>query len=459
MDFIFDQTNVDFGRYFSALAERDIDFLLLEELLVSEDFVKWFCEMIDLPDVKPAGAWHSVFDENGETDLLVCVYQGADKVGILIENKVAAAEQPTQAERYHIRGTKLVNQGKISRYQTVICAPAAYLGNIKVGAYDRSISYEQIAEWFDAQRSRRYAWRAHVLRGAVGQSANGYKMIVDRTITEFQAEYWRYLQTFHPQLLMAKPGDRGPNSTWIILKGHGFPKGVHLNHKISKNIMELAFSRTDITKLINFRSAWPEDIFIRQKGNEAVMALLTPQIDIRAKFAEQIPAVEAAFKIAERLSKYATIFLTKPQSVSTGTETNNRITDESLDKIKAIAKFLPIFTRADFKFGEWVRKDGEIGYVCLSDPAQEFIQMLYDKEWISQFSWTDWETTTEAVRLRDEPDFLAEANTDQIAKLLTVIVRKDRFVEGELLAAYESGLLNRIISRAISIRELHEGSA
>ncbi len=106
-----------------------------------------------------------------------------------------------------------------------------------------------------------------------------------------------------------------------------------------------------------------------------------------------------------------------------------------------------------------MRKEGEIGYVCLSDPAQEFIQMLYDKEWISQFSWTDWETTTEAVRLRDEPDFLAEANTDQIAKLLTVIVRKDRFVEGELLSAYESGLLNRIISRAISIRELHEGSA
>ena len=83
VDLIFEQPDVDFGRNFAALAERDIDFLLLEEFQVNEDFVHWFCGEIGLLGIEPGGAWHSVFDAEGETDLLVRIYQGKDKIGIL----------------------------------------------------------------------------------------------------------------------------------------------------------------------------------------------------------------------------------------------------------------------------------------------------------------------------------------------------------------------------------------
>jgi hypothetical protein len=49
-----------FGRYLVNVSERDMDLLLMEEFHVNEAFVSWFCTEIDLRDVSPAGAWHSV---------------------------------------------------------------------------------------------------------------------------------------------------------------------------------------------------------------------------------------------------------------------------------------------------------------------------------------------------------------------------------------------------------------
>jgi hypothetical protein len=145
----FKQPDVDFGRNFEALAERDIDFLLLEEFQVNGEFVAWFCGEIDLLNVAQDGAWHSVFDADGETDLLLRVFQGPQRIGVLIENKVAAAEQPEQAERYRFRGCRMVEQGKLAAFKTVLCAPETYLAARPKNGYDYTVAYEKIAKWFD----------------------------------------------------------------------------------------------------------------------------------------------------------------------------------------------------------------------------------------------------------------------------------------------------------------------
>jgi hypothetical protein len=46
---------------------------------------------------------------------------------------------------------------------------------------------------------------------------------------------------------------------------------------------------------------------------------------------------------------------------------------------------------------------------------------------------------------------LAKATPEQLAKLLTVCIRQDRFAEGTLLVAFEAGLLTRILQRAKAI--------
>jgi len=93
--------NADFGRYLEAVTERDIDLLLMEEFHISDDFVAWFCGELGLSSVSPAGAWHSLCDPDGQSDLLLRVLTEGRRIGVLIENKVAAPEQDLQGERYH----------------------------------------------------------------------------------------------------------------------------------------------------------------------------------------------------------------------------------------------------------------------------------------------------------------------------------------------------------------------
>ena len=125
------------------------------------------------------------------------------------------------------------------------------------------------------------------------------------------------------------------------------------------------------------------------------------------------------------------------------------------ERLLAIAQFLPLFEQRGFEFGEWAGgQRSETGvvtmpYYSLSGTAASFINTAYATDWVrSDFDWPSWSKTDEALRLRDDPSALAAANPKQLAQLLTVIIRVDRFSEGSLAAAYESGLLTRILQRA-----------
>jgi hypothetical protein len=47
----------------------------------------------------------------------------------------------------------------------------------------------------------------------------------------------------------------------------------------------------------------------------------------------------------------------------------------------------------------------------------------------------------------------AIATPDQLTELLTAIIRSDRFVEGSIAGAFDSGLLGRIACRAAVLLE------
>jgi hypothetical protein len=133
--------DADFGRFLTNVAERDVDLLLMEEFHVSNAFVEWFCAKVGLDGVVPAGAWHSLSDTDDESDLLLRVIRDGKRIGVLIENKIAAPEQDEQDRRYHLRGIKSREQGKLDQYVTVICAPSRYLGSLSgASAYQHRVS-------------------------------------------------------------------------------------------------------------------------------------------------------------------------------------------------------------------------------------------------------------------------------------------------------------------------------
>ena len=80
--------------FIEAVSERDIDLLLLEELVSSPVFRKWLVDKVyqdDQPAGQLVGVWHSVSrDSLGESDLVYVEQDEEGRRAILIENKIDA---------------------------------------------------------------------------------------------------------------------------------------------------------------------------------------------------------------------------------------------------------------------------------------------------------------------------------------------------------------------------------
>jgi hypothetical protein len=136
--------------------------------------------------------------------------------------------------------------------------------------------------------------------------------------------------------------------------------------------------------------------------------------------------------------------------------TGSRSLAERLDRLAA---FLPMFEDREFRLGLWVGGRPlphgmlHVPEFVLSDPAVALVEAAYDAGWVlADFDWASWKNSAEARELTRDPQALARATHEQLAKLLTVLIRQDRFVDGTLAEAFDSGLLVAILRRADALR-------
>ncbi|MFL1462624.1 DUF6508 domain-containing protein [Roseococcus sp. DSY-14] len=124
-----------------------------------------------------------------------------------------------------------------------------------------------------------------------------------------------------------------------------------------------------------------------------------------------------------------------------------------------LARFLPLLEAPGFTAGhlEPIRESAVPGlwlfpHAAMDPVVEDLVQAAYADGWVMMnFDWVRWFETPEAAALRDDEAALARASRLRLAKLLTTVIRQDRFVEGALLAAFESGLMLRIIRRAAAL--------
>jgi len=128
--------------------------------------------------------------------------------------------------------------------------------------------------------------------------------------------------------------------------------------------------------------------------------------------------------------------------------------------LQGLARFVPIFTAPGFRFGTWDHPPSRASGIhvlpscLLSDEGQEFYEAVYKLGWVTQFQWSEWMHTPEGRELTENPDRIAEVTPDQLAKVITVFVRGDRFNEGSLNSKFESGLLTAIVRRAEALLQM-----
>lgn len=126
-------------------------------------------------------------------------------------------------------------------------------------------------------------------------------------------------------------------------------------------------------------------------------------------------------------------------------ENQNKIPPQNLKKLLSlIPKIKNTQTFGETAGGE-KSEDGTLSFpfVVPAPVVSEFHKMVYDLDIIFPFEWMEWK---EAPRLLEDP------NTDfsrfdllELRKLITVMVRADRFVEGFLEGCFSNGTVLKIL--------------
>ena len=128
---------------------------------------------------------------------------------------------------------------------------------------------------------------------------------------------------------------------------------------------------------------------------------------------------------------------------------------EDLDWSRVLA-WLPRFSAPEFRAGEWAggeeREPGvfTMPFVAYSEEVREFIGHLNHLQVVSPFDWGTW-GQDRGKELGEDPQRLAEASLEECRMLLTAHVRADRFSEGHLLQAFESGYIVAILERVSAL--------
>jgi hypothetical protein len=126
------------------------------------------------------------------------------------------------------------------------------------------------------------------------------------------------------------------------------------------------------------------------------------------------------------------------------------VTDEREPDFAALGRWLPELESGGFDFGRWEggqRLPGgttRMPYFTFSSKALQLVRDLP----VKVFDWSAWMHTDEAKALIADHAHIAHATPEQLVKLCTSLLRSDRFNEGQLAWAFESGLLVEIVRRA-----------
>jgi hypothetical protein len=88
----------------------------------------------------------------------------------------------------------------------------------------------------------------------------------------------------------------------------------------------------------------------------------------------------------------------------------------------------------------------QMPYMVQNQLVEDFLRFMYDKGLVLDFDWSGWNKGREWYKSTDENKY---ENLDSltILKLLTTIIRNDRFSDGALVQAFEQGTFPKLIDK------------
>lgn len=93
----------------------------------------------------------------------------------------------------------------------------------------------------------------------------------------------------------------------------------------------------------------------------------------------------------------------------------------------------------------------EMPYVEKNPLIMGFLDFMYENDLVIPFEWSRWDEGREWYKSDDESKY-EQLDAETALKLLTAVIRNDRFHEGALVSAFESGDFPKIINRLVGLK-------
>ena len=295
---------------FIDIAERDMDFLLAEEIECDKEFVGWLIRrtggVAEGTEVVRVG--RSVVTRQGETDLMI-VYStpGGGTRALMIENKIAAPFTRLQAERYRIRGREGVSNGEWSEFATVLIAPQKRIANKTSDSFDFKISYED-CEAAVSGTDHRADFKRRALRAACQKAKVPGTPQVDTDHTAWFAAARRLSAAEFPDIPLPAEAGRAFNNTWLslVLKDYPLSK-VQIEIKPQQGTVDLRLYDVRIGDLRREFPILPEGADTEQapSAKSSSIRLRHPAANVRMPFEGQQALLRPMLRSADTLLRLA----------------------------------------------------------------------------------------------------------------------------------------------------------
>ncbi len=125
------------------------------------------------------------------------------------------------------------------------------------------------------------------------------------------------------------------------------------------------------------------------------------------------------------------------------------------DALALLAAFIPALSAPDVSGGEWgglePEPDGSrsFPYFSHSDLAKAILHASYASGLVVSFDWAAWCKTDEGQRLTaGDGTALASATPEQLVRVMTAMLRSDRFSDGTLGEFIDGGRMLAVAKRA-----------
>jgi hypothetical protein len=111
----------------------------------------------------------------------------------------------------------------------------------------------------------------------------------------------------------------------------------------------------------------------------------------------------------------------------------------------------PEGTHGRFEF-ERARDGATIAHGWVYAPhVERLFELLGKSSVISSFDWVAWLQSARANELLHETRSVADADLEDVRRLLTALVRRERFDGGSIILAIERGIVSAAVRRLVSL--------